>query len=108
LEAGKRYQITATGRYKIAQTTQPWWSEPGGVTIRYYRGKPLGMVLGVVRPEVPQSGVSTLILPDAIGLERVTVPRRSGTLYLRVNDSPAELSDNAGSVSVRIGWQSSH
>jgi hypothetical protein len=26
----------------------------------------------------------------------------SGTLYLRINDSPAELKDNAGSLDIRI------
>ena len=50
LESGARYRLTATGRYQVAKTTRIWWSEPGGVSIRYYQGRPLGILLAAVRP----------------------------------------------------------
>src|SRR5262249_33294682 len=48
LEAGQRYRVSASGRYQIATEptedgTQPWPCEPGGVTIDYRDGYPLGM-----------------------------------------------------------------
>jgi hypothetical protein len=51
--------------------------------------------------ELPE-GTSTLLTPSVIGLRIETTADRSGTLYLRINDSPAELEDNAGEVLVRV------
>lgn len=46
LRGGTQYQVSAAGRYLIANVGQPWPCEPGGVTIRYHDGQPLGMLLG--------------------------------------------------------------
>jgi hypothetical protein len=103
LEAGKPYRIRAQGRYQVAASPQIWWSEPGGVSIRYYQGRPLGMLLAAVRyddrqPDEP----SGLLSVAAVGIDSTLTPSRSGTLYLRVNDSAAELSDNAGTLDAEI------
>ncbi len=103
LEAGKRYEIVAEGRYQVAETSEIWWCEPGGVTIRYHQGRPLGMLLGAIRDETqPLSGVSPLTRPKPLGLSRVWEPQSPGTLYLRINESAAELHDNAGHLTVHI------
>ena len=103
LEAGRRYRISAEGRYTIAHDGQPWPCEPGGVTIRYHDDLPLGMLLGALRPDDWQGPQLTpLATPGPLGLERTVQPETSGTLYLRVNDSPAELGDNQGECRVRI------
>ena len=47
-------------------------------------------------------GTSNLIHPAAVGLETTLTPGHSGTLYLRINDSAAELADNAGELTVEI------
>ena len=43
-------------------------------------------------------------LSDAIdiGLDRTFTARSSGTLYLKVNDSPGELGDNSGTLLVHV------
>jgi len=103
LEGGTTYGIAAAGRYQVANQPKIWWCEPGGVTIRYWRGRPLGMLLGAVRDDkADPARMSPLVKPFGIGLGRTVTPPHAGTLYLRVNDSPAELSDNAGEVTVRI------
>jgi hypothetical protein len=103
LEAGRAYRISAQGRYQVADTPQVWWCEPGGVSIRYYQGRPLGMLLAAVAVDTPgKDEISNLIQPVAVGLETTLTPDRSGTLYLRINDSAAELSDNAGALTVAI------
>ncbi len=51
LEAGKTYDLQATGRYQVGKEPRVLWSEPSGVSIRYVRGKPLGMLLAAVRPD---------------------------------------------------------
>jgi hypothetical protein len=99
LEAGKSYRVTATGRYEIANDGEPWPCEPGGVTIDYHAGRPLGMLLGAIDG---RTGDATLAEPFGIGLETVISPTADGTLYLRVNDSPAQLNDNRGTLSVTI------
>lgn len=102
LEAGKSYRLIATGRYQVAQKPRPWWCEPGGVTIRYYHGRPLGMLLAAVRPDTYDPAADGLLKPSAIGLSGTLKPEASGTLYLRINDSNAELSDNAGKLDVKV------
>jgi len=37
-----------------------------------------------------------------VGLGATLTPQQAGTLYLRINDSAAELDDNAGSLTVEI------
>ena len=107
LRAGYEYEVTANGRYTIAHDKQPWPCEPGGVTIRYHAGHPLGMVLSVLRP-VEKSRESTgsksvdFTHPLEVGLGANFTPEQDAILYLRVNDSPAELVENKGSVQVRI------
>ena len=103
LEAGKNYELIASGRYTLAQTPKPWWCEPNGVTIRYHKGQPLGVLLAAVRPDDPPQGASSALLrPWVIGLGASLEPPQTGTLYLKINDSPAELDDNTGQLTVEV------
>ena len=109
LEAGKSYEITATGRYQIAVEEaggqpQVWPCEPGGVTIEYHDGHPLGMLLAAIVPtgEALPGAENSFTKPAAIGLRSTIKPEVNGTLYLRVNDSAAKLADNQGSLTVTI------
>ena len=102
LEADKRYQLTAKGRYTLANEPKPWISEPGGVTIRYHRGLPLGILLAVVRPDEAVTGPSPFYSPQVIGTGSSVEPKRTGTLYLRINDFAGELADNVGAALVLL------
>lgn len=103
LDAGRRYRIEARGRYQLKQEPQVWWCEPNGVTIRYCRGLPLGMLLGaVVDEQHAAADAAPLLRPGALGLGVETRPGHSGTLYLRINDYPAELADNVGQLAVSV------
>jgi hypothetical protein len=100
LEAGKKYRLRAQGRYQVAQNPRPWWCEPGGVTIEYYRGHPLGVLLaGVCEDDASMAGLTSSIV---VGAAATIDALRNGTLYLRVNDSAGSLSDNSGTLSVEI------
>ena len=100
LEAGKNYRLTASGRYQVAKgSPRPlgegpgvraadsgnpriWWCEPGGVLIRYYKGRPLGILLAAVRPDHPPANSTTaLIRPTVVGLGTTLSPTESGTLF---------------------------
>lgn len=103
LIAGTTYEITAAGRYQIKQGPPAWQAEPGGVTLEYYRGQPLGILVGAVRPENPDAfGQSPLAFPQPFGLEHEITPRQTGTLYLKINENPADLHDNQAMVTVTI------
>jgi len=103
LESGAKYRLEATGRYQLADQPKIWWCEPNGVTIRYHKGLPLGMLLGAIVDEsAPDGGAIPLVTPKAIGLGGEYPIEDAGTLYLRINDSPAELKDNAGALEIRI------
>ncbi|MBI3462333.1 MAG: hypothetical protein HY000_04635 [Planctomycetes bacterium] len=104
LAPGQKYRLSASGRYQVADQPRIWWSEPGGVSIRYYHGRPLGMLLAAVRPEpAPDAQASNGFLhPVAVGLGSELLSPEGGTLYFRINDSAAELDDNAGELVVEV------
>jgi hypothetical protein len=101
LEQGVSYRLTASGRFTLAIEPKPWVSEPAGVTIRYHQGRPLGIVMGVVRSNQPGQ-MSSFFRPILIGTGATLKPEQSGTLYLRINDFAGELSDNSGTAEVVI------
>jgi len=107
LEAGRAYRISASGRYQIAAEAkngvpQPWPCEPGGVTIEYHDGKPLGVLLGAIDARSNNTNVASFAHPRVIGMDTSITPAASGTLYLRVNDSAGRLDDNRGNLKVTI------
>ena len=112
LEAGRKYEITAQGRYQIVGGDKPWLCEPNGVTLRYERGRPLGQLIASLRPDsqpdaatlgaTEEPAVTPLVRYEAVGLKRQLSPETTGTLYLRVNESAAGLADNQGEISVSI------
>ena len=48
------------------------------------------------------TGLTPLAKPDVVGLGAELECREAGTLFLRINEAPAELADNAGELVVRI------
>ena len=112
LEAGVTHRLTANGRYQLGDDPKPWFAEPNGVTIRYHKGNPIGLLIGAVVSDelfdakADQSGISPdnvpFLTPIVIGPNIEWTPEQSGTLYLRVNDSPADLHDNQGTCRVGI------
>jgi len=103
VERGDSVRVRAKGRYRLADGEKPWMSEPDGVTIRYYQGRPLGMLLMAVRADALTAQEATgLIKPMTVGSDATIKFDRAGTLYFRVNDSAGELADNSGSLDVEV------
>jgi hypothetical protein len=48
------------------------------------------------------AGLTPLARPEVVGVETTLTVRTPGTLYLKVNESAAGLSDNAGQIEIRI------
>ena len=106
LEAGKSYRVSGErplpnrGR-TTSDGAQTWPCEPGGVTIEYHDGRPLGMLLGAIveRRSGDGRGRHVVCQADRDWPRHARSSRRaSGTLYLRVNDSAARLDDNRGTL----------
>ncbi len=103
VEAGKTYTVAASGRYRVAKSPQPWPCEPGGITIHYHRGKPLGMLLAAIGDNKNEADtVTPLANPVAVGRLAEITPAFAGTLYLSINEAAAGLADNEGSLTVKI------
>jgi len=79
--------------------------EPGGVTIEYYHGQPLGILLAALRSDQGPNKSTGLAKAVIVGLDGRLVVERPATLYLRINDSAGRLDDNAGTATVEITRQ---
>lgn len=103
VELGKTYKLTATGRYQVAKEPKPWPCEPGGITIRYHRGKPLGMLLAAIGDvKLDAHTMTPLAKPTAVGTLAEITPAFAGTLYLCINEAAGGLADNEGTLTVKI------
>ncbi|GAB4151000.1 MAG: hypothetical protein Tsb009_26180 [Planctomycetaceae bacterium] len=108
LEKGQTYEISATGRFSLAQKPKPWISEPQGVSIFYAGGRPLGMVLGLIRPDRDavndggNRGVGSPLKVIPIGRRTRIRAAMSGTLYVRINDFWSDFANNMGEVTIRV------
>ncbi len=105
-EKGKTYEISASGRFQLGDSPKIWWSEPNGITIRYHRGAPMGILLATLIPDADVAKTSAIGVgfasPRIIGNGGSWTVEQSGTLFFRLNDFPSELSDNQGTATVRI------
>lgn len=103
LRGGQSYRVSASGRYEIVRDGETWPCEPGGVTIEYYNGQPVGALLGALRNvDAADAGHDTFAQPMLLGLEATVTPERDAVLYVRVNDLPSRVGQNTGEVDVRI------
>ena len=88
----------------MAHTSKPWTSQPGGITLRYHRGRPLGQLLACVVPNAfdPRAKLlKPLEIRPIAGETTLNIPHYSW-LVLRVNDAPGQLGDNTGRYEVTL------
>lgn len=99
--SGERLKIYGTGRFTVAKEGEtPWPCEANGITINYYRGKPLGMlVVGVVGTNNETDSLLQSVPATTGG---VIECQRDGFLCFRINEFPGDLKDNAGTLNVEV------
>ncbi|MEM9352520.1 MAG: hypothetical protein AAGA92_05865 [Planctomycetota bacterium] len=100
LRAGRRYRLSAEGRYRVAADGGVWPCEPGGITLDYFGGRPIGQLLAAVAP-AGSATARDFSVPTAVGLGATLTPRVEGVLFLRVNKSPV-VDQSGGVVRVRV------
>jgi len=103
LEPGGRCRIAATGRVTLGAVgggATPIESEADGITLRWYRGRPIGRLLVSQWVERPDGTAGFVVLGAGAAAEITAAA--AGPLYLKVNDAPGELADNTGSYAVTL------
>lgn len=97
-----RIRLSAGGRSVLqpggADGARPWESEPGGITIDYAQGRPLGELQAVLVKRDPE-GVPQRV-SVGVGIE-LSVPAGS-ELWLRINDFEGQRRGNSGSYQVQV------
>ncbi len=111
IQQGDAVRIAAAGRFRLGNRPATWWSDPNGITIRYDRGRPIGELQMTILPGPETSNANTagddysrcpFLNPVSIGTHCEYTAPVGGTLFFRINDSPADLADNDGDVTVSL------
>ncbi|MEQ9406716.1 MAG: hypothetical protein RIK87_03280 [Fuerstiella sp.] len=98
LTTSQQVRISVEGRYAVNDQPKPWISEPQGVSIEYYRHKPLGQIVAILINEA-DGFVSGRI---EVGPESIITAEQDCSLWLQVNDSSASRRNNSGTAEVRL------
>lgn len=99
---GNRYRIRASGRCQLHETTKPWISEPSGISIKYFGSQPIGKLLACFRPDENEPNRRAILKRLGVGKDLSFLAEETGSVYLRINDSWNQLSDNSGFYQVEI------
>lgn len=116
VKTGDKIRISAKGRFKVGESLvggqmTPWPCESNGITLDYYRSRPLGelhaMFLPVLTGNESQTDQHSIISEaivsvQPIGLDKVITASNDGVLCLRINESPAKLDDNKGTLEIAV------
>ncbi len=111
LRAGDRYAFTASGRCLLevlpadpatGSAAVRIETEPAGISMRWYRGRPLGRLLVAQWGENPTDGGRPRFVVIAEGQRGEFQAPGDGVVYCKLNESPGELADSAGRFAVEI------
>jgi len=103
------YSIRSSGRYTIgflpgdaSGSKRRLESESDGISLRWYRRRPLGRLLASQWVEHPADGGRPRFVVLATGPQEDFTAAVDGVVYLKINDAPGELADNEGQLAVEI------
>jgi len=111
LTRGQRCSLQAAGRVTLGLASARGGahrgadpvleSEPHGISLEWYRGRPVGTLLAG-QWVTPADGSRAAFRVLAEGAGGTFTAASDGPLYLRVNDGPGRLIDNAGRFTVTL------
>ena len=108
LTAGGRYALAAEGRCTLGAVVDPsshesttLESEARGISLRWYRGRPIGRLVAAQWVDRPAAG-RPRFEPLAEGGTATFTAITDGPLYLTINEPPGALADNAGGLRVTV------
>jgi len=107
LQAGGRCRLTSRGRVRLgtahdpaAPAATPIESEADGISLGWYRGRPVGTLLVAQWVETATEPPGFRILGTGAAAEITAAT--AGPLFVRVNDAPGDRADNAGAYALTI------
>lgn len=101
LTAGRRYSIASGGRSQLGRIgSREIESGPDGISLDWYRGRPIGRLLAAQWVEEPGRQPGFRVLAE--GSEAEFAAATDGPVYLRINESPASLADSRGVILVTL------
>lgn len=101
---GAVYDVTATGRFTLAQEPKPWESTADGISFQYFKGQPLGRLIMMIQPDpdMKLTHPNSIMKEYPIGAQASWMAPVSGTVYFRLNDAWNALADNSGEIEVTL------
>jgi hypothetical protein len=105
LAQSEHCSFAATGRVTVGQASAGRLeSSPDGITLHWYRGRPVGRLL-VAQWVEPEDGGRPSFRILAEGSSGEFTAATAGPLYLKLNERPGELADNSGEFTVELAPQ---
>lgn len=105
LEHGRRYAVRATGRVRVGHASACHLeAEPDGISIDWYRGRPLGRMLAAqwVDTQAGSDGARPAFVVVAEAARGEFIAPVDGPLFFKLNESPGDLADNEGAFQVEV------
>jgi hypothetical protein len=108
LEPNQRCTVAVRGRVTIGEVRRPAGdaatpleSEADGISLRWYRGRPIGRLVAAQWIE-PGGGRPGHFAVLAEGSRATCAATTAGPLFLKINEPPGDLADNAGTLTVAL------
>ncbi|WP_417385507.1 hypothetical protein [Gimesia sp.] len=104
VEQGVSYEISAVGRFTLAQEPKPWESTADGISFQYFKGQPLGRLIMMIQPDpdMKLTHPNAILKEYPLGAQASWMAPVSGTIYFRLNDAWNALADNRGEIEVTV------
>lgn len=106
LVAGRDYSLRASGRCRLGTVGDVTIeAEPGGISLDWYRGRPLGRLLAAQWVESPADGGRPRFVVLGEGTEATFTAATDGPLSMKINEPPADLADDEGHFTIDLAPQ---
>jgi len=103
VQSAQLLEVTASGEFSIASDPKPWVCYSDGVSLEYHRGQPVGkLMMTVLSPIEKEPDKTPPLTWIPIGSKAQVKAPQAGEMFFRINEANANLSDNAGSIRIRI------
>lgn len=103
IKPGQRVTMSATGRCVVGRVTDvKLESTAEGISLRWYRGRPVGTLLAAQWLNTADGAASGRFEILATGTAGTITAAAAGPLYFKINESPGELADNGGTLQVTL------
>ena len=108
MEAGRRYLLRASGRCRVGQIEQEngvldLESTADGISVDWYRGRPVGRLLVAQWDESPASGERPSFQILGEGGDVTFTAASDGPLFLKINNHPVSLPRSHGHLAIKVG-----